>query len=292
VKETISPLGPRRRKEERMAVTIGNFRIPNAEEKTVDLSHGTTRYIEAGTGYPTVLVHGVGYTAGAHNWFLNIGPLSVRLRVLAIDAMGWGKGKGFLEQEYSFAYLVDHIREFQDALGLEKMNLVGHSMGGWLASIFGYESQQRLNKLVLVASGGAMPRQLRSMVEFQPPTRAQVLEQVRHTVKASVDLEAQADYLYALTQDPDRLACYRRIMSHMNNMQTRQRYNTVRRFPHIHVPTLIIWGRNDQTNTLEMGEMTHKGIPGSKMVVFDDCGHFIPTEKPDEFNGALLEFLP
>jgi pimeloyl-ACP methyl ester carboxylesterase len=275
-----------------MALTIGNFTIPNAEEKSVELSHGTTRYIEAGTGYPTLLVHGVGYTAGAHSWFLNIGPLSTRLRVLAIDAMGWGKGKGFLQQEYSFAYLVDHIREFQDAMGVEKMNLVGHSMGGWLASLFAYESPHRLNKLVLVASGGAMPRQLRSMVEFQPPTRDQVLQQLKQTVRAEgVDFEAHADYLYALTQNPDRLACYRRIMSHMNNMETRQRYNTVRRFPHIHVPTLVVWGRNDQTNALEMGEMTHKGISGSKMIVFDNCGHFILTEKPDDFNRALLEFL-
>lgn len=276
-----------------MALTIGNFTIPNAEEKSVELSHGTTRYIEAGTGYPTLLVHGVGYTAGAHSWFLNIGPLSTRLRVLAIDAMGWGKGKGFLQQEYSFAYLADHIREFQDAMGVEKMNLVGHSMGGWLASLFAYESPHRLNKLVLVASGGAMPRQLQSMVEFQPPTRDQVLQQLKQTVRADrVDFEAHADYLYALTQNPDRLACYRRIMTHMNNMETRQRYNTVRRFPHIHVPTLVVWGRNDQTNALEMGEMTHKGIRGSKMIVFDNCGHFIPTEKPDDFNRALLEFLP
>lgn len=276
-----------------MALTIGNFTIPNAEEKSVELSHGTTRYIEAGTGYPTLLVHGVGYTAGAHSWFLNIGPLSTRLRVLAIDAMGWGKGKGFLQQEYSFAYLADHIREFQDAMGVEKMNLVGHSMGGWLASLFAYESPHRLNKLVLVASGGAMPRQLQSMVEFQPPTRDQVLQQLKQTVRADrVDFEAHADYLYALTQNPDRLACYRRIMTHMNNMETRQRYNTARRFPHIHVPTLVVWGRNDQTNALEMGEMTHKGISGSKMIVFDNCGHFIPTEKPDDFNRALLEFLP
>ncbi|MCH8974447.1 MAG: alpha/beta fold hydrolase, partial [Chloroflexi bacterium] len=143
-----------------MAVTIGSHEIPNAEEKYVELNHGTTRYIEAGSGYPTILVHGVGYTGGAHNWLLNIGPLSSKLRVLAVDCPAWGKGEGYLDQEYSFAYLVDFIREFQDALGLPKTNLVGHSMGGWLASLFAYESPSRLNKLVLVASGGAMPRQL------------------------------------------------------------------------------------------------------------------------------------
>ena len=274
-----------------MAVKIGSFKIDNAEEKFVKLSHGTTRYIEAGTGYPTILVHGVGYTGGAHNWLLNIGPLSSKLRVLAVDCPGWGKGEGYLQQDYSFAYLVDFIREFQDALGLAKTNLVGHSMGGWLASLFGYESPHRLNKLVLVASGGAMPRQLRSMVEFKPPGREQLLENLKSTVKAEgVDLEALADYQLGLADNSERLAAYQHVLNHMNNMETRERYNTVRRFPHIHVSTLVVWGKDDQTNALEMGEMTHKGIAGSKMAVLD-CGHYIPTEASDEFNAAVLEFL-
>lgn len=274
-----------------MALNIGGVEIPNAEEKFVEMSHGTTRYIEAGTGYPTILLHGVGYAEGGHNWLLNIGPLSENLRILAVDALAWGKGDGFLQQEYSFAYLVDFLREFQDALGLEKTNLVGHSMGGWLASLFAYESAARLNKLVLVASGGAMPRQLKSMVEFQPPTREQLLEQQKNNVKSPlIDQEAYADYRFAMTQSPERLDAYRRVLAHMNNMETRNRYNTVRRFPHIATPTLVVWGKDDAINALEMGEMTHEGIPGSKMVVLE-CGHFIPTEVPDEFNAAVGDFL-
>ena len=170
-----------------MTVQIANITLENADEKYVEMSHGTTRYIDAGEGYPTILLHGVGYAEGAHNWFLNIGPLSQRLRVIAVDALAWGKGEGWLQQEYSFAYLVDFLREFQDALGLERTNLVGHSMGGWIASLFGYESPHRLNKLVLVASGGAMPRQLRSMVEFKPPTRDEILAGLQARVKADVD---------------------------------------------------------------------------------------------------------
>jgi pimeloyl-ACP methyl ester carboxylesterase len=222
---------------------------------------------------------------------LNIGPLSSKLRVIAVDALAWGKGQGWLQQEYSFAYLVDFLREFQDAIGLSKTNLVGHSMGGWLASVFAYESPHRLNKLVLVASGGAMPRQLQSMVEFKPPAREDIVKNLTARVKSGVDIEALADYHHALAQDPERLGAYQRVLNHMNNMETRSRYNTVRRFPHIPVPTLVVWGKDDAINALEMGEMTHQGIPGSKMVVLE-CGHFIPTEQADEFNSALLDFLP
>ena len=275
-----------------MTVAIANITLDNAEERFVEMSHGTTRYIDAGEGYPTILVHGVGYAEGAHNWLLNIGPLSQKLRVIAVDALAWGKGEGWLQQEYSFAYLVDFVREFQDALGLARTNLVGHSMGGWISSLFAYESPHRLNKLVLVASGGAMPRQLRSMVEFKPPTRDELLAGLTARVKADVDLEALADYQYALAQNPERLAAYQRVLNHMNNMETRSRYNTVRRFPHIPVPTLVVWGDRDEVNALEMGRMTHEGIPGSQMVVIPDCGHFIPTEAPAALNAALLSFLP
>src|SRR6266571_9519447 len=135
------------------------------EEKYEELSHGRTRYFEAGSGYPTILLHGVGYTAGGDSWFLNIGPLSQKVRVLAVDFLGWGLGDR-LDLEYSFAYLVDFVREFQDAIGLPKSNIVGHSMGGWVASVFAYESPERVNKLVLVASGGTATRTLPSMTQF------------------------------------------------------------------------------------------------------------------------------
>jgi pimeloyl-ACP methyl ester carboxylesterase len=177
-------------------------------------------------------------------------------------------------------------------MGLKKTNIVGHSMGGWLASLFAYESPERVNKLVLVGSGGAMPRQLKSMVEFQPPTRESLRDFLSSTVnQEGVDMEALTDYHMELTKSEERLGAYRRVLTHMNNMETRSRYNTVRRFPHISVPTMVLWGRNDEVNALEMGEMTQQGIPNAKMVMLE-CGHFVPTEDPDGFNKALLEFLP
>ena len=260
-------------------------------EKYVELSHGKTRYLEAGSGYPTILLHGVGFAGGADNWRLNIGPLSKKLRVLAIDFLGWGKGDRF-DRPYSFAYLVDHIREFQDTLGLEKTNIVGHSMGGWIASVFAYESPNRVKKLVLVDSGGARPRTLPSMTEFKPPTKEIIRKQMAERTNPSfhAELDKWTDEDYAKTQIPGALEAYRKILSHMNDNPNRIRYNTIRRFPHITAPTLVIWGKIDSTNALEMGEETHRLIKGSKMVVFD-TDHFVPTKLPDQFNQALLDFL-
>src|SRR3990172_1016727 len=143
-------------------------------ERYVTLSHGRTRYFEAGVGFPTLLLHGAGFDNGAYVWLPNLPSLAPRLRVLALDSLDWGPGD-VLDIELSFAYLVDHVREFMDALGIERANVVGHSMGGWLATLFAYERPDRANKLVLVSAGGGAaghppPRGSRGAPPPPPPT--------------------------------------------------------------------------------------------------------------------------
>lgn len=264
--------------------------VLDSAQRFAEMSHGKTRYFDLGSGEPVILLHGVGYTAGANSWYRNIEALSASNRVLAVDFVGWGLGDR-LEQAYSFGYLVDFVREFQDALGLPSSHIVGHSMGGWIASLFAYESPQRVDKLVLVASGGVANRTLPSMTEFQPPTREQVRERVAATPGLS-EAEAGdwAEYDWANTQAPGALDSYRRILAHMNNMETRNRYNTVRRLPRIAAETLVVWGTKDATNAFELGEQTAQLVPNARLASFD-CGHMLPQEVPEGFNAALAEFL-
>jgi len=261
-------------------------------DKYAEMSHGHTRYLEAGTGFPTILLHGVGFTSGGDSWFLNIEPLATRFRVLAPTFIGWPLG-GQVDLDYSYSYLADFVREFQDVLGIERSNIVAHSMGGWVASLFAYESPNRVNKLVLIASGGTRTQTLPSMTGFTPPTRDTIKQQWAERIKGPsvVDLDKLADELFERTQMPGSLEAYQRVLNQMNNPVIRKQYNTVRRLPHIKTPTLVVWGRDDTTHPLEMGEMTHRLIPGSKLLVFDNCGHFVPMERPDDLNEALLEFL-
>ena len=132
------------------------------------MSHGKTRYWDAGSGTPTILIHGAGWNSGCESWSLAMAPLSQQLRVLAIDCLNWGTGD-VLDQEFSFAYLVDHVREFMDVLGIEQANVVGHSMGGWILTLLSYESPERVRRAVNVAGGGAATRPLQNMVEFKVP---------------------------------------------------------------------------------------------------------------------------
>ena len=267
---------------------------PAKYEKFVELSHGTTRYLEKGEGPPVIFLHGPGLTAGANNWLLNIGPLSdLGLRILAVDEVGFGLG-GRLELPFSFGYIVDFVREFQDALGIEKSHIVGWSGGGWEGALLAYESPERVDRLVLVAAGGTQTRPLAPMVEFKPPTKEEHMAQTipRYAGVISEDEAREwAEFDWRNAEAPGAVEGHQRLLGHMLHPETRKRYGTVRRLPFITSETLIVWGDADTTNNVSMGHEIDELVPNSKLVVFEGVGHGPPIEVPDKFNDVVGRFL-
>jgi pimeloyl-ACP methyl ester carboxylesterase len=263
-------------------------------EKTVELSHGTTRYIEKGDGPSVILLHGPGLTAGANTWLLNIEPLAAfGLRVLAVDEVGFGLG-GRLELPFSFGYIVDFVREFQDALDLESSHVVGWSGGGWEAALLAYESPQRVDRLVLVAAGGTQTRPLTQMVEFKPPTYEEHMAETTARYEGVVSTEEAiewANFDWRNAEAPGAVAGHERLLSHMLHPETRNRYSTVRRLPKIKHETLIVWGENDRVNNVAMGHEIDELMPNSKLVIFEGVDHGPPIEAPDRFNDLVGKFL-
>jgi pimeloyl-ACP methyl ester carboxylesterase len=261
-----------------------------AMERHVTLSHGDTRYFECGTGPAVLLLHGVGYTAGGSNWLFNLRALSAGRRVIAPDFAGFGTG-GRLAQPYSFAYLVDFVREFQDALGLPSSDVVGHSMGGWVASLLAYESPDRVGRLVLVASGGTATRPLASMTRFTPPARAAHDEAVAQRLALPAEAAAPlAELEWRAASVPGAAEAYQRLLDHMTDPETRQRYSTVRRLPLVTAPTLVLWGKDDTVNDPAMGTTTASLLPDARLTLLD-CGHAVPTQAAPAFNEAVSGFL-
>jgi pimeloyl-ACP methyl ester carboxylesterase len=261
-----------------------------SQYKSLDLSHGRTRYLEAGEGPAVILLHGVSFSLGGDAWLANVNGLASGLKVLAPDFPGWGPGDQ-LELGYSFAYLADFVREFQDSLNLGRSHIVGHSMGGWVASVLAYESPQRVGRLVLVASGGMATRPLATMTTWQPPSEQEIQSSLSGLERAGIGIAPLVKERVTLAGDPQRAERFRRIMEHMTHPETRRRYHMGRRLPHIPNETLILWGIDDEVNDIEMGRATQRLIPHSELRTFDRTGHNIPTERPDEFNQAVLGFL-
>lgn len=258
----------------------------------MQLSHGRTRYLRRGAGPPVLFLHGVGFTDGAEVWTDSLGRLAPAHDAIAVDLLGWGDGDR-LDASFSFAYLVDFVREFQDALGLSTCHLVGHSMGGWVASLLAYESPERVQRLVLVGSGGTATRPLPTMTRYVPPASP---EQVYTDLvdsrgfPAGPATRALAELQFRRVQRPGAVESYRRILEHMTDPVHRARYNTLRRLPRISSPTLVVWGRHDEVNDLGMGRRTAELIPDADLVVLD-CGHFPASQAPGPFHDAVSRFL-
>jgi pimeloyl-ACP methyl ester carboxylesterase len=263
---------------------------PSIGFQSVQLSHGRTRYLEAGSGPPLLLLHGAGFLAGGDSWLLNAAALGLHFHVLAPDCLGWGPGDQ-LDQPYSFAYLVDFVREFQDALGLGSSHVVGHSMGGWLASVLAYESPERVDRLVLVASGGLSTRPLKSMTGFQPPTDSEVTEFFRRYAPATDDWPGLAEERMAMARDAERVRRFQGVMAHMSNPETRLRYNTARRLPLVSTPALVLWGSDDEVNPVELAHESAGLLPHSQLFIIEGARHALPTEQAETLSEQVTSFL-
>jgi pimeloyl-ACP methyl ester carboxylesterase len=259
--------------------------------RQVTLSHGRTRYLEAGSGPTVLLLHGVLFHAAAESWLPVVPGLAEQFHVIAPDFVGWGPGDQ-LDQGYSFAYLVDFVRELQDALAIERCHVVGHSMGGWVAALLAYESPHRVEQLVLAANGGLAVRPLASMQAWEPPHRDEIAAHFAPYAAAGVDVEPLIAAALERAGDPGRCERFARIMAHMTDAETRRRYELGRRLPHVVAPTLLLWGADDAVNPPALAEQAAHLLPDARVVVLPGAGHQLQVDAPRPFVAAVRAFLP
>ncbi|MDP3659697.1 alpha/beta fold hydrolase [Phenylobacterium sp.] len=266
--------------------------MDNIKDYTLDLDDSQAHVLEAGSGYPTIFLHGAGFTNSAEAWLpcLKEG-LADSVHVYAIDHVGAGYTSR-REGRYEFGFLVDHVREVQDALGFEKTNIVGHSLGGWVGGVLAYESPERVNKLVLAANAG---------LNVQPPAgvaeRAQLPshDQLAQDLAGIADDEVRAAMLEArkrIVDYPNAAETYDGVGEMFGAIPMRKRYYLTRRLGRIKAPTLLIYGENDlHVPSPEGRKVMHEGIKGSQMVVMPDTGHSMITERPREVVKMISDFL-
>jgi len=246
------------------------------------------QYVEAGTGPTVILLHGLGGSAQA--WGLNIAPLAEKYHVIVPDQIGFGKSDKPLVN-YRVRTYVDFLDQFCRQLKIERATLVGSSMGGWIATMFTASFPDRVDKLVLVDAAGYRPPKdfdTRTLIGLNPSTRegmkiliAKVFYNKAFQTDAAVDQAIAARLAagdgYTINSLTESIIRGEDFLDEI--------VKTIKR------PTLIIWGRQDGLVSLADGERFNKDIAGSKMIVIDQCGHVPNTEKPGEFNAAVLKFL-
>jgi 2-hydroxy-6-oxo-octa-2,4-dienoate hydrolase len=259
----------------------------------VDAGGVKTNYLEAGQGPPVVLVHGSGPGVTAYaNWRLTIPDLARHLHVLAPDMAGFG----FSEKPgtYGMEVWTNQLIGFLDALGLDRVSLVGNSFGGGLAVRVAVEHPERVERLVLMGAAGVVfpiTGGLDAVWGYQPSVEnmRRVLDIFAYSRELVTD--ELAEVRYRATIEPGVQEAFAAMFPAprqrwVNHLATPE--DQIRGIRH---ETLIVHGRDDRVIPLDNAYRLHALIDASDLHVFGRCGHWTQIERSDAFNRLLIDFL-
>ena len=267
---------------------FGQSAAPLPRDKTVVVLGQTLHYWDVGSGPILVLVHGLG-SKKENDWGRAVGPLSQKYHVIALDQLGFGQSdKPVID--YRIQTYVDFLNEFLHELKIEKVTLVGESLGGWISALYTLEASMDkhmvpVERLVLVDAAGL--QQDKPIPDLNPSTLAaqrKVLEVVFFNSSWVTDDLVKKDLAERIQSNISYTV--RSILS--NPALASERLDG--KLGGIHVPTLVVWGKQDALLPIASGARYSKEIAGAKFVVVDQCGHVPPLEKTAEFVAAVEDF--
>ncbi len=263
------------------------------------------RVAEGDTGDATnvVLVHGM---AGSSRTWRDVMPaLAGHHRVLALDLPGHGRSAPS-SGDYSLGAMASGIRDLMDHLGMDRATLVGQSLGGGVVMQFAYQFPERCERLVLVSSGG-LGREVSWLLRVLSLPGADLVLPVVAPAFVAEKGNAVSRWLgahrfaaprlaemwqaYASLADPDNRAAFLRTLRSVVDPGGQAVGASDRLYLVGDMPTLIIWGSDDDIIPVEHARAAHAAMPGSRLVIFDGVGHFPQVEAPKRFVEVVEDFL-
>jgi 4,5:9,10-diseco-3-hydroxy-5,9,17-trioxoandrosta-1(10),2-diene-4-oate hydrolase len=265
-------------------------------------------YHEAGTDsdgrLPVVLLHGGGPGAAAwSNFGRNVGVLARTFRTLAVDQPGFGlSDKPEVEGNY-FRFSADALAGLLDTLEVDKVHLVGNSLGGGTAVRFALTYPKRVGRLVLMGPGGLSlnlfapdPTEgIKRLYEFSAPPGPSK-EKLEAFVRTMVfDQSLVTDELieerFRVASDPESLAAMASMGASFMQPETFEDGLLWREAYELRHKVLLVWGREDRVNPLDGAFTALRLIPRAQLHVFPRCGHWVQLECFEEFNRLVTAFL-
>jgi pimeloyl-ACP methyl ester carboxylesterase len=266
----------------------------------VSLPGAEVNYAEIGEGEPLLFVHGLG--GCWRNWLENLPHFARTHRAIAIDLPGFGQSPmpSWPIEMSAYGRL---IHDFCEKLGIDRLAaLVGHSMGGLVATDAAVEQPARFERLVLAAAAGL------SFADRQGGrTRAEL------TLFESTVRPLARPFASWLARPRGRNVAFDALIRYPNRLRPELLWETIEpslrapgfpaairaiggydsrdRLLEIGAPTLVVWGRNDRIVPVRDAYGYHRQISNSQMEIFERTGHMLQFERPGRFNALLDDFL-
>jgi pimeloyl-ACP methyl ester carboxylesterase len=261
-------------------------------------------YRTAGSGPVVLLIHGI--AGSSATWDDVLPSLAERYCVVAPDLLGHG-GSAKPRGDYSLGAYASSLRDLLGVLGHERASIVGHSLGGGVAMQLAYQFPERCERLVLVSSGG-LGRELHGLLRAAALPGAEWMLPLVCARGIRDAVGAVAGFLgrVGLRTAPDVEELWRGYCSLTDADARRAFVDTLRAlvdpggqrvsaadrlYLAAKVPTLIIWGERDPLIPAGHARAAHDAIPGSRLEIFPDTGHFPHRDDPLRFVVVLLDFL-
>ncbi|VVE02793.1 2-hydroxy-6-oxo-6-phenylhexa-2,4-dienoate hydrolase [Pandoraea horticolens] len=258
-------------------------------------------YNDTGSGTETVvMLHGSGPGAtGWANFNRNVEPLvDAGYRVLLVDCPGWGKSDPVVNNGSRSELNARVLKAVLDELDIQRVHIIGNSMGGHGTVAFALSNPARVGKLILMGGGTGGPSQFVAMPTegikllnglYKEPT----IENLKRMMNVFVfDASAITDDLMQARLD-NMLASREHLENFVKSLAANPKQFTDygARLGEIAAPTLIVWGREDRFVPMDVGLRLLAGLPNAQLHVFNRCGHWVQWEHADAFNRMVLDFL-
>jgi pimeloyl-ACP methyl ester carboxylesterase len=267
--------------------------------------HGYRRaFVHTGRGPALLLIHGIGDSS--ETWRALIPRLAEHYTVIAPDLLGHGRSDK-PRADYSVAAYANAMRDLISVLGVDRVTVIGHSLGGGVAMQFAYQYPERCERMVLVSSGGVCP-EVNPLLRLAAAPNSDLVLRLMHMAAArkithlafellrmldadvsidAVDLMRGFDTLPDLTSRRAFLRALRSVVDWRGQAITM----LDRCYLTQGMPTLLVWGTRDGVIPPSHAHIAHAAMPGSKLELFEGAGHFPFRQEPERFLTVLTQFL-
>jgi len=263
-------------------------------ERSVNVNDLKISYYEGGPqGAETVLlVHG--FAADKSTWLWFARALTERYHVIAVDLPGFGASDR-PHGSYDVGTQTERLAAFVDALGIRRLHLAGHSMGGHIAALYAARYPEQVTSLALIANAGvSTPRRSAFFQRLEEQGDNPLL------VNSEPQFDQLLEWLFvAPPQFPERLHQYLAQRAVADSAHQREVFEHLRdrylplepELPRIQAPTLLLWGDQDRILDVSSIETMKPLLKNASVVIIKDCGHAPILERPEESAADYLKFI-